>query len=130
MNDNIKYVLIGFMLGIIFAYIFKLNSDNYNYKNFVINKLIRQTARWSLASSQDISPIVSLLHANYGAGFWWALKDIASNNDIQKNIKIDVNLFEKKITEMQDYATKRVTKNCPQFLNNVNNFFAKIAGNN
>jgi len=128
--NYIKYILIGFILGIAFAYIFKLNSDNYNYKNFVINKLIRQTARWSLASSQDISPIVSLLHANYGAGFWWALKDIASNDDIQKNIKIDVNLFEKNITQMQDYATKRVTENCPQFLNNVNKFFAKIAGNN
>ena len=40
-----------------------------------INTLIRQAARWSVAAQQDESPIIALLHANYGAGYLWALKD-------------------------------------------------------
>ena len=34
----------------------------------IINILTRQTARWSTASSQDKSPLVRVLHANYGVG--------------------------------------------------------------
>ena len=93
-----------------------------------INTLIRQAARWTLASTQDESPLVALLHANYGAGYLWALKDAFSVHDIQTVSGINLSLFEKKITFAQDYATTNVSKICPQFFGDVDPFFLKLAG--
>ena len=58
--------------------------------------LIRQAARWAAAAQQDKSPMIALLHANYGAGYLWALKDIASDQDIYNNTGIDVLQLKKK----------------------------------
>ena len=44
-----------------------------------LKALIRQTARWTAASQQDKSPMISLLHANYGAGYLQALELIAAD---------------------------------------------------
>lgn len=126
--NNIIYIILGIIIGIIINNYINKNNNQYNYEN-IIKTLLRQTYRWALASGQDISPIVSLLHANYAAGYWWALKDIASDSDIEKIIKINVKETEKKITLTQDLATKKVTNACPQFLNNVDTFFTKLAGN-
>ena len=48
-----------------------------------IQKLTRQAARWSTAAAQDDSPLIAVLHANYGAGYLWALKDIATAKQIK-----------------------------------------------
>src|SRR5207237_6958 len=37
--------------------------------------LTRQAARWSTAASQDNNPLIAVLHANYGAGYLWAIHD-------------------------------------------------------
>ena len=96
-------------------------------KSQEINILIRQAARWS-AADQDESPIIALLHANYGAGFLWALKDIATDQEIYNSSGIDVLKFKKTITDIQDKATKRVTKACPKFTGNINNFLLELGG--
>ena len=97
-------------------------------KSQEINILIRQAARWSAAAEQDESPIIALLHANYGAGFLWALKDIATDQEIYNSSGIDVLKFKKTITDIQDQVTKRVTKACPQFTGNINNFLLELGG--
>lgn len=48
-------------------------------------KLIRQVARWSTAGKQDKNSMIAVLHANYGAGYLWALKDIIKMDIIEKN---------------------------------------------
>ena len=126
---NITYIIIGIIIGLCINYFLNKNNNFQNQHDKSIIKLLRQTYRWALASSQDKSPIVSLLHANYAAGFWWALIDIASDKDIERIGKINVKETEKKITAMQDLATKRVSDVCPQFLSHIDTFFANIAGN-
>jgi hypothetical protein len=93
-----------------------------------IRTLLRQTARWSAASSQDESPIVALLHANYGAGYLWALKDIATGNEIKKATGVEINEFEKKIISIQDMATKKVSGLCPQFYSKLNTELLVLGG--
>ena len=93
-----------------------------------IRTLLRQTARWSAASSQDESPIVALLHANYGAGYLWALKDIATGNEIKKATGVEISEFEKKIVGIQDKATKKVSGLCPQFYSKLNTELLVLGG--
>lgn len=50
--------------------------------NKMINTLVRQTSRWATASKQDINILIAVLHANYAAEYLWALKDIASDEEI------------------------------------------------
>ncbi|AOM63441.1 hypothetical protein [Heterosigma akashiwo virus 01] len=80
--------------------------------------LTRQISRWSLAATQDKNPMVKLLHANYGAGYLWALKDILTEKQIEKYTGINLKEFEQKIVSIQDEATKRVSSLCPEFIGN------------
>ncbi len=94
-----------------------------------INTLIRQAARWSAAAQQDESPIIALLHANYGAGYLWALKDIASDKEIEDASGIDVLKFKKTITDVQDQSTQKVSNLCPEFVGDINEYLLELAGN-
>lgn len=90
-----------------------------------IKTILRGSSRYALASLQDKSPMIALLHANYGAGYFWAMRDAYKTTDIE-NI-VDVLEYEKRITEIQDQATKDVMKVCPQFSKNLDLRLAKIA---
>ena len=93
-----------------------------------ILKLVRQTARWATAAQQDQSPLVALLHANYAAGYLWALKDIASDTEINKVAGINLKQFEEHIVNVQDMTTKNVLKACPEFAGEVDLYLSTIAG--
>ena len=84
-------------------------------KEKIIKTLIRQASRWSVAAEQDKVPMIAVLHANYGTGFLWALKDIMSQQDIEKYGKIDFLKFEKEITKIQDKATINMAKICNEY---------------
>jgi hypothetical protein len=81
----------------------------------IFKKLLRQSARWSTASVQDKNAMIAVLHANYGAGYLWALRDIATNDQIKKATGIDILTFENEIVKIQDKATKNMIKICPDF---------------
>ena len=68
------------------------------------------------------------MHANDGAGYLWALKDIASDQEIHASTGIDVLQFKQSITDVQDKATKRVSKACPQFVGDIDNYLLKLSG--
>jgi hypothetical protein len=95
------------------------NNDN-------IQKLLRQSARWLTASLQDKSPLISMLHAMYGYGYFMALREIATDNEINKYV--DLKIFERELVAAMDNATKKVSGVCPQYANDLNKYFAKIAG--
>ncbi len=80
-----------------------------------IVKLVRQAARWTTAAKQDENSMIAVLHANYGAGYLWALKDIASEDQIKAAASIDVSEFEREIVGAQDAATKRMASLCPAY---------------
>lgn len=93
--------------------------------------LIRGCARWALASKQDTSPLISLLHANYAAGYLWAIKDIYTGEDIYKLTGINIINFQNEITTLQDNATRKVTNRCPMFAKELleNKDLLRLAGN-
>lgn len=93
----------------------------------IINTILRGSARWAAASLQDKSPIVAVLHANYAAGYLWALKDSFSDIDIQRATGIDIIKFQKKIIDVQDKSTQMLLKECPQYASNIDIYLGKIA---
>ena len=123
-----------FFLGIILTYILLevknkcfIKNTSKELLNNIIRKLIRQASRWSIASIQDDSPLISVLHANYGAGYLWALKDIAQDSEIESAVDINVKEFEKKIVGAQDKATKKMIKSCPDY-QPQKNYLLKFSG--
>jgi hypothetical protein len=93
----------------------------------IINILTRQTARWSSASNQDKSPLVAVLHANYGMGYLMALKDIATPQQIKSVSNINMQKFESEIVKQQDKATLYAVKKCQNYADHLNMYLAKIA---
>jgi hypothetical protein len=93
-----------------------------------IEKLVRQSARFATAAQQDESPLVSVLHANYSAGYLWALKDIATPKQIHNATGVDINKFEEHISNVQDMVTKKTLKKCPEFAGDVDLYLATIGG--
>jgi hypothetical protein len=128
MNNN-KYLLISLiiLIGILIYNMNKTDFTSSSKKSIII--LVRQASRWSTAAQQDKSPLVSLLHANYGAGFLWALKDIATDKEINSAIpELDIKKFTKKIVDIQDMSTKNVTNVCPQFVGEgIDSMLLKLA---
>ena len=112
-------LIYGIILGMILMYIFiKNNKKKTNTEkqiDFAAKKLVRQAARWSTAAKQDNNSMIAVLHANYGAGYLWALKDIINTNTIEKKTGIDMMKFENEIIKIQDEATKKMIKLCPEY---------------
>ena len=121
----------GTILGMILMYIF-INNNKKNNKGdkqieFVAKKLVRQAARWSTAAKQDNNSMIAVLHANYGAGYLWALKDIIKTDIIEKKTGIDMMKFENEIIKIQDEATKKMAKLCPEYAPE-SSILTKLAG--
>jgi len=105
-----------------------ITNDATDILHDIIKTLVRQASRWSSAAEQDESPLVSVLHANYGAGYLWALKDIATSEQINQATGVDVLRFEKEITRIQDNATKKALQVCPDYNPKTNSYLASLAG--
>lgn len=125
-----KQLLFGVVIGILIIYfiqnLHKFYCQQSNQQSQQIKTLIRQAARWSAASLQDETPLIAVLHAVYGAGYLWALKDIATDDQIVKFV--DPKRFETEITKTMDVATKRAVAACPQYAGDVNKFLSQLAG--
>jgi len=80
-----------------------------------IHTLIRQTARWAIASAQDEDALIAVLHANYAVGYLSALKEIATDTQIEQATGLDLIEFQRDIQQVQDQATKRAIDICPNF---------------
>lgn len=106
----LKVVLI---LIVIVLAVYWYGTINCVDKNEIIRSLLVQSSRWSTASFQDRNPVIAVLHANYGAGYLWAMNDIASADEIEKASGIDYNTFRKHVTDIQRDATQRLIRECP-----------------
>lgn len=124
-SHRIFLIFIIIVIGILHSTNLASISKNYN-KAQEIRTLIRQASRWSAASEQDKSVAIALLHANYGAGFLWALKDIATDNEIQNATGLDIIKFTKTITDIQDKATQNLSKKCPFFTEDLNKYLLTL----
>lgn len=121
-----------FLIIAVFFLLFWWNTD-YGHKETglskddMVKKLLRQAARWSVAAEQDELPMVAVLHANYGAGYLWALKDIANNEEIENITGMDMMRVEKEITRIQDEATKKVYKACPKYGPDISSYLVNVS---
>ena len=118
----------GNLMLVLFGSALYLSQTN-TTRNRIVEKLVRQAARWSIASKQDSSPMVALLHANYGVGYLGALEDSASVTEIE-NVVGDFDGFKDKIISAQDVATKKVSNACRGFIgDSIDMDLAKLSGN-
>lgn len=94
-----------------------------------IMKLVRQISRWSHASRQDKDNLIAVLHANYGAGYLWAMKDLFSDTEIEEVLgsKEIREKLEAKVIEIQDKATKNAVNDCPKYAGTID-FLSKLGG--
>jgi hypothetical protein len=110
---NIIFIIIISILIVLCAINYILQSPSRDNKNNIINILIRQIARWAIAAEQDQNIMIAVLHANYAAGYLWALQSIASDSEIKSASGINFKLFENEITRIQDNATRKMASMCP-----------------
>jgi hypothetical protein len=120
------YLFFYLLIGVFVLY--KLFQHSGSCSKSQIEKLVRQTARWATAAQQDKSPLISVLHANYAAGYLWALKDVATTKQIHNATGVNVKKFEEHILNVQDSTTQRVLKICPEFSGEVDLYLSTIAG--
>ena len=120
------FIIILIILSIGYLFYKRKPSINSDDKSQIIKTLVRQAARWSTAAAQDENAMISVLHANYGAGYLWALRDIATDEEIFNVTQIDVLKFRDSITKIQDYSTMKLMKLCPKYAPK-NTYLAKIA---
>lgn len=83
----------------------KRNEDKYHNS---IKSLYRQCARWAVASAQDNSTIIRVLHANYATGYLWALKDIVDSSEFKNITGENWDKFEERIVNIQDISTNEL----------------------
>jgi hypothetical protein len=102
-------------------------SEDESSLSTILQILARQAARWTTAARQDKSPMIAILHANYGAGYLWAMQDIATTKEIEAATGIDWKRFKKDILLAQDQAAEKMAKLCPKVVPNNGSYLTKIA---
>ena len=117
-----RTLVIGLIIGIILSYLLIeiknncwIKNDSQTNLNKILNNLIRQSARWSVAAEQDKNPMIAVLHANYGAAYLWAADSIATSSQIETATGINYLDFRKKIIDIQKMVTVKMASVCPQF---------------
>jgi len=129
--NSLIFIIIGIIIGTVISKNNTHSDKNTTYSKdipTIIKVLSRQSARWAIAAQQDKSPIVGSLHANYGTGYLWALRDVATDDEIKEHAGIDISKFQKKIVGIQDMSTKNVSSACPQFVGDIDKYLLEIGG--
>nr|QIZ31264.1 hypothetical protein orf00309 [Ostreococcus mediterraneus virus 2] len=78
-----------YLIAVIFV-LYLMMKNKTRGMNKAIEKLVRQSARYAVAAQQDESPVIAILHANYATGYFYALKEFASESQIHNATGIDV----------------------------------------
>lgn len=107
-------------------------NDAKQLKNYIIQTLIRQIGRWSIASTQDKNAIIKMMHACYGTGYLMALKSIGNSSEIEDITDVNVEWLTNQVYHIQDNATMYLAKECPQIVPQDKNIkrLAEVAGYN
>jgi hypothetical protein len=93
------------------------NSDssiNQSVDESNVKKLVRQTARWATAADQDMNGYIANLHATYSMGYLMALREIYTDEQIEKYSGVNVRKLEFEISNIMDNAIKKLAEICPE----------------
>ncbi len=114
---EIYWFIIGIVVTITVWFTMKFACWYYRANhNDTVQTLVRQIARWTIAAKQDNNPVIATLHANYAAGYLWALKDLVPESSIDS--VTNYRELEKEVLAAQTEATSSLTKACPGLVNN------------
>ena len=116
-----------YLIAVIFV-LYIMMKNKTRGMNKAIEKLVRQSARYAVAAQQDESPVIAILHANYATGYFYALKEFASESQIHNATGIDVKKFKEHIINVQDMVTRKTSEKCPEFAGQVDVYLAQIGG--
>jgi nitrogen fixation-related uncharacterized protein len=111
-----KAVGIIIVLVVVVVLFFLWSRQDTKVDDQAIRTLYRQAARYMVASLQDESEVIQVLHANYAMGYIMALRDIATDTDFTRVTGEDLDVFEHKIAVAQDVATKRLVRTRPDLV--------------
>jgi len=78
--------------------------------------LLRHAARYTVAAEQDENAMIRMLHANYGAGFLFALEALFTDVEIKRELGVDVRDIHHVIIQEQDRAQVRLAQECPDLV--------------
>lgn len=124
------YIVIAIISILLLVYFnARIYDKNPSYPE-IVKKITRQAARWSEAAKQDQNPVIAILHANYGAGYLWALKDIVNAAEFNRITGLDLNYLENIIVGIQDQTTRRLVQQCPGIMPPENYLLQAIYGVN
>lgn len=77
-------------------------------------------ARWSTAATQDENPVIAVLHANYGVGYMMVLKDIESDEALERILNIqDIRSVFDEVQKIQNKATLNLASHCKNIYPNT-----------
>lgn len=128
MNKNQFILLLIILIIIIINY---YNSYfyhyNYNISNNGIQKIIKESAKFAIKSTQDNDPFIKLLHSNYSIAYLKSLKELASDIDIIKATNIDIIKFTNHILYLHNIAIKNFIKFCPKYKYNNHQYLYNIS---
>jgi hypothetical protein len=116
-----------YLIAVIFV-LYLMMQNKTRGMNKAIEKLVRQSARYAVAAQQDASPVIAVLHANYAAAYFYALKEFASESQIHNATGIDVKKFKEHVINVQDMVTRKTSEKCPDFVGEVDIYLAQISG--
>jgi len=68
-----------------------------------------------------------MLHANYGAGYLWALKDIATDQEIMDATGLNIKKLTQHVVKVQDSATRKMALLCPKYAPKIS-YLTQISG--
>ena len=101
------------VMFVLFSLMFRQKTHSLHDKKKQTHALVRQIARWTVASQQDTSPMIALLHANYAAGYLQALELITTEQEI--NSITNLQKLRTLVYNTQDRAARDVFHSCPQY---------------
>lgn len=109
------YILLGILILIILCLVIMI----FNIKeqqptiNTIAARIFHQMARWSTAASQDKNPVIAVLHANYGVGYMMVLKDLASDEELQRILGIEnIRKVFDEVQSIQNTVTLNLANHC------------------
>lgn len=117
MIANFQVIIISIVLlniGVLIYLLYHKTTSCSQLKKMQVQALIRQSSRWAIASQQDKSPMVSVLHANYAAGYLQALELIATEKEI--NEFVNLQHLRMKVYSTQDKAVMKAISACPDYV--------------
>jgi hypothetical protein len=91
-----------------------------------IEKMVKQAAQYAITAQQDVSPVMSVRHANYAVAHLYALGNIATDTQIHNATGIDVKKFREHITNVQDMTTKKTVDKFPDFAGQVDMYLSEM----